>query len=58
MVYQLSIVKRVHNVNQGWGTYLLSRAAGIVHYRWWAEKSIVFILKFYLYLTMRKYDCS
>jgi len=31
---------------QGWGAYLLSRAAKIVRYHWWAAKSINFILKF------------
>jgi len=40
-------------LSQGWGTYLLSRAAGNVHYRRRAGKSIGFILKFNLYLTMR-----
>jgi len=43
---------------QEWGTYLLSRAAWIVHYRCWAEKLINFILKFFLYLTMRTSDFS
>jgi len=43
-------------VKQGWGTQLLSRAACIVYYRWRAPKSIDFILKFYLHLTMRKSD--
>jgi len=38
----------------GWGTYFLSRAAWTVHYRWRAAKSNSFILKFYLYLNMRK----
>ena len=28
------------NLDQGWGTYLLSRAAWIVHHRWHATKSI------------------
>jgi len=28
----------------GVGTYLLSRASWIVHYRWWAAKSVDFIL--------------
>jgi len=28
-------------LNQGWGTYLLSLAAGIVHCRWRAKKSIL-----------------
>jgi len=41
-------------LRQGWGTYLLSRAAWIIHCRWRAAISINFILKFYLYLTMRK----
>ena len=46
-------------LGQGCGTYLFSRAAWIVHYRWRAAKSINFIhLKFYLYLTMRKSDFS
>ena len=36
------------------GTYLLSRAAGIVHYRRRAAKSINFVLIFYRYPTMRK----
>ena len=39
-------------LRKGWGTYLLSRTAWIVHYRWQAAKSIDFIIKFYLYLTM------
>ena len=43
---------------QRWATYLLSRAAWIVHYRWRAAKSINFILKFYHYLTMRKSELS
>ena len=43
---------------QGWGTYLLSRATWILHYRWRAAKSINFILKFYHYLTMGKSDFS
>jgi len=43
---------------QGWGTYSLSRAAWVVHYRWRATKSINFLLKFYLYLTMTKSDFS
>jgi len=30
-----------HDPYQGWGTYLLSRAAWIVHYRWWAAKSLI-----------------
>ena len=42
------------SLHQGWGTYLLSRAAWIVHYRWRAAKSIDFILNFHLYLIMRK----
>jgi len=33
---------------------LVSRAAWIVHHRWWAAKSIGFILKLYVFLTMRK----
>ena len=45
---------RKHYLGQGWRNYLLSRTAWIVHYRWWAAKSIDFILKFCLYLTMRK----
>ena len=40
------------------GTYLLSRAALIVHYRWRVAKSIDFILKVYLYLPMTKNDFS
>jgi len=31
---------------QGWGTYLISQVAWIVHYRWRAAKSYNFILKF------------
>jgi len=45
-------------LEQGWGTYLLSWAAWILHYHWRAVKSINFIPKFYLYLTIRKYVCS
>jgi len=41
-------------LKQGWGTYLLSEAARLVDYWWRAAKSINFILKFYLYLNMRK----
>ena len=41
---------------QGWGTYLLSRAAWIVHYRRQAAKSIHCILNFNHYLTMKKRD--
>ena len=48
---------RLHHLEQGGGTSLLSRAAWIVHHRWKAAvKSINFILKFHLYLTMRKSD--
>ena len=43
---------------QGWGTYLLSCAAWIVHYRLRAAKLINFILNFYLFLTMKKSDFS
>ena len=43
-------------LKQGCGNYLLSRTAWIVHYRWRAAKTINFILKFYLHLTMRKSD--
>jgi len=54
-----SLWKAVTEVNvvrlkQGWGTYLLPRAARVVLYGWRAAKSINFILKFYHYLTMRK----
>ena len=41
---------------RGMGTYLLSRAAWIVHYRWRAAKLVNFIRKFYHYLTMMKRD--
>jgi len=44
---------KLHTLIHGWGTYLVSRAAWTVHYRWRAAKSNDFILKFYLYLTMR-----
>jgi len=44
-------------LKQGWGTFLLSQAAWIVHHRWRSAKSINFILKFYFYL-MRKSDLS
>jgi len=40
-------------LDQGWGTYLLSRSAWILHYRWRAAKSINFILKFSLFLTTK-----
>ena len=43
-------------LRQWWGTYLVSWAAWIVHYRWRAAKSSNFILKFYLCLTVRKGD--
>ena len=46
------------DLTQGWGTYLLSRAAWSVDYRWRAAKSINFILKLHLYLTTRKNDSS
>ena len=46
------------HLNQGREAYLLSQAAWIVHYRWRTTKTIDFILKFYLYLTMRKSDFS
>jgi len=36
---------------QGWGAYLLSQAAWIVHYRWRGTKPIICIQKFCLYLT-------
>jgi len=38
--------------NQGYGTYLLLRAAWIVEYRWWAAK-INFIFNFYLFLPKK-----
>jgi len=40
----------IDTVEQGWRTSILSRAALIVDYRWWATKSIIFVLKFYLYV--------
>jgi len=43
---------------QGCGTYILSRAACNVDYRWRAAKSIELILKIYHYLTVRKSDFS
>jgi len=45
-------------VNPGCGTYLLSGAAWIVHYRRRAAKSIDFILKFHLCFTAMKSDFS
>jgi len=38
------------SIQQGWGTFLLPRAALIVEYRWRAANIKNFILKFYLYL--------
>ena len=43
---------------QGWGTNLRPQAAWIVHFRLRAKKSIHFIPKLYLYLSMRKNDFS
>jgi len=37
-------MQNAEGLNQGWETYLLSRAAWIAHHRWWAEKFLVFIL--------------
>ena len=43
-------------LKQGWWTYLLSRVAWILHYCRRIAKSFIFILNFYLSLTMRKSD--
>jgi len=43
--------EREIDIQPTWGTYLLFRAAWIVHHRWRAAK-------FYLYVTMRKSDFS
>ena len=42
-----------HRLKQGWGTYLLSRDAWIVEYRWRAEKINSFFLNFCLYLQRK-----